>query len=94
MKDAALSRAARLATEEIVPLREAKAKLSSLTKQARSGMRVVITNHGTPVADLVQHGAAAMPPRNFKRPGALPKSIRLSGKGPAASELVLLDRAD
>jgi antitoxin (DNA-binding transcriptional repressor) of toxin-antitoxin stability system len=57
-------------------------------------MRVVITNHGTPVADLVQHGAAAMPPRNFKRPGALPKSIRLSGKGPAASELVLLDRAD
>jgi len=88
-----LSRTARLATDAIVPLREAKAKLSSLTKQARAGMRVVITNHGTPVADLVQHGAVATSLRNFKRPGALPKSIQLSGKGPAASDLILLDRA-
>ena len=88
-----MSRAARLATEETVPLREAKAKLSSLTKQARAGMRVVITNHGTPVADLVQHGAAAIPLRDFKRPGPLPKPIRLAGKGPTASDLVLLDRA-
>ena len=52
-----MRRAARLANEKIVSLRDAKAHLSCLTKQARDGMRVVITNHGTPIADLVSHGA-------------------------------------
>jgi prevent-host-death family protein len=84
---------AQLLKEKTASLREAKAKLSSLTKQARAGTRVVITNHGTPVADLVQHGTGAMPIRSLKHPGALPKLIRLRGKGPTASELVLLDRA-
>jgi prevent-host-death family protein len=88
-----MRRAARLANEEIVSLRDAKAHLSGLTKQARDGMRVVITNHGTPIADLVSHGASAMPMRTLKRPGALPKLVKLQGGGPTASELVLLDRA-
>jgi prevent-host-death family protein len=87
-----MSRAAQLAKQETVSLREAKTNLSSLTKQAWEGRRVVITNHGTPVADLVQHGASTPPLRNFKRPGALPKPIRLLGKGPTVSAVVLMDR--
>ena len=74
-------------------MRDAKAHLSCLTKQARDGMRVVITNHGTPIADLVSHGASAMAMRTLKRPGALPKLVKLQGGGPTASELVLMDRA-
>jgi prevent-host-death family protein len=82
-----------LIKDETVSLRDAKAKLSNLTKQARAGARVVITNHGTPIADLVQHGTGVVPVRQFKRPGPLPKPIRLKGEGPTASERVLLDRA-
>jgi prevent-host-death family protein len=84
---------AQLPKEKTTPLREAKAKLSSLTKQAKAGTRVVITSHGTPIADLVQHGTGAIPIRHLKRPGPLPMLIRLRGKGPSASELVLMDRA-
>ena len=47
--------------EETVSLRDAKANLSSLTKQAREGTRVIITNHGSPIADLVQHGTGVVP---------------------------------
>jgi prevent-host-death family protein len=84
---------AQLPEEKTASLREAKAKLSSLTKQAKAGTRVVITNHGTPIADLVQHGTGVLPMRRLKQPGRLPKPIRLRGKGPSASELVLMDRA-
>jgi len=84
---------AQLSNDKTASLREAKAKLSSLTKQAKAGTRVVITNHGTPIADLVQHGTGAIPLRLLKRPGSLPKLIRLRGTGPTASGLVLLDRA-
>jgi prevent-host-death family protein len=87
-----MARAARKAGEENVSLRDAKANLSRLTKQARAGSRVVITNHGTPVADLVPHGMGLPPLRHLKRPGPLPKPIRLEGEGPAASDLVLTDR--
>lgn len=87
-----MPRAARLANQQTVSLREAKAKLSSLTKQAREGKCVVITNHGTPIADLVQHGASTSPLRNFKRPGALPRPVRLVGQGPTTSQVVLRDR--
>ena len=87
-----MSRVAQLPAEETVSLRLAKAKLSGLTKQAKAGMRVVITNHGTPVADLVPHGTGAAPTIRFKRPGPLPKLIRLTGKGPTLSEMVLKDR--
>ena len=79
--------------EKTASLREAKAKLSRLTKQAKAGTRVVITNHGTPVADLVQHGTGAIPIRHLKHPGPLPMPVRLRGNGPSASELVLMDRA-
>lgn len=82
-----------LIKDETVSLRDAKAKLSSLTKQARAGARVVITNHGMPIADLVQHGTGVVSASQFKRPGSLPKPIRLKGEGPPASERVLLDRA-
>jgi prevent-host-death family protein len=88
-----MPKAAQLPAEETVSLRLAKAKLSSLTKQAKAGMRVVITSHGTPVADLVAHRAGAAPPILFKRPGRLPKPFRLKGRGPTLSELVLKDRA-
>jgi prevent-host-death family protein len=81
-----------LIKDETVSLRDAKAKLSSLTKQARAGARVVITNHGMPIADLVQHGTGVVSARHFKRPGALPKPIRLKGKGLTAAECILLDR--
>jgi len=81
------------AREKTASLRDAKAKLSSLTKQAKAGTRVVITNHGTPIADLVQHGTGAIAIRQLKHPGPLPKLIQLQGKGPTASELVLMDRA-
>jgi prevent-host-death family protein len=84
--------AARRARDAIVSLRDAKANLSRLTKQARDGGRVVITNHGMPIADLVPHGMGAPPLRHVKRPGPLPKPIRLEGKGPTASEVVLTDR--
>lgn len=87
-----MSRAVRVPTEETVNLREAKANLSSLTKQAKDGTRVVITNHGTPIADLVPHGTGANPIRFLKRPGPLPKPIKLNGKGVSASDLVLMDR--
>ena len=80
--------------EESVNLREAKANLSGLTRQAREGIRVVITNHGTPIADLVAHGTGRHPAGHLKRPGPLPKAVKLKGKGPTASELVLLDRED
>jgi len=53
-------------------LERRQARLSGLTKQARDGMRVVITNHGTPIADLVSHGASAMAMRTLKRPGRYP----------------------
>ena len=88
-----MPRLAQAPGEEVVSLRDAKAKLSHLTKQAKAGTRVVITNHGTPIADLVPHGASAAPLRVFKQPGPLPRPIRLAGQGPSASEIVLLDRA-
>jgi prevent-host-death family protein len=84
--------AARKQREASVSLRDAKANLSRLTKEARGGSRVVITNHGTPIADLVPHGAGTAPLRHMKRPGPLPKLIRLEGEGPTASEVVLSDR--
>ena len=84
--------AARREREASVSLRDAKANLSRLTKQARAGGRVVITNHGTPIADLVPHGMGAPPLRHVKRPGPLPKPIRLEGEGTSASEVVLTDR--
>jgi prevent-host-death family protein len=87
-----MPKAAQLPVEETVSLRLAKAKLSSLTKQAKAGMRVIITNHGSPIADLVPHGTGAAPPIHFKRPGRLPKPIRLKGNGPSLSKLVLMDR--
>jgi antitoxin (DNA-binding transcriptional repressor) of toxin-antitoxin stability system len=52
----------------------------------------VITNHGTPIADLVAHGAGTSPLRHMKRPGPLPKLIQLEGEGQTASEVVLADR--
>jgi len=87
-----MPKAAKLPAEETVSLRLAKAKLSSLTQQAKAGMRVIITNHGTPVADLVAHGTGATPALHLKRPGRLPLPFRLKGKGPTLSELVLSDR--
>ena len=87
-----MPRTARVLPEETVNLREAKANLSSLTKQAKDGTRIVITNHGTPIADLVKHGTGAASVSYLKRPGPLPKPITLKGKGPTASELVLVDR--
>lgn len=87
-----MTKATRVPTEETVNLREAKANLSSLTKQAKDGTRVVITNHGTPIADLVQHGTGANPVRFLKRPGPLPALIKLKGEGPSPSDLVLMDR--
>jgi antitoxin (DNA-binding transcriptional repressor) of toxin-antitoxin stability system len=88
-----MAKAALRPAEETVSLRLAKATLSSLTKQARAGTRIVITSHGTAVADLVAHGTGATPPLRFKRPGPLPKPIRMKGSGPTLSELVLMDRA-
>ena len=82
----------RVHKEATVSLRDAKALLSSLTKQARAGTRVIITNHGTPIADLVQHGAGTEDSRSFKRPGPPPEVITLQGVGPTASDLVLMDR--
>jgi len=85
-----MPKAVRAVRDEAVSLREAKATLSALTKLAREGARVTITNHGTPIADLVQHGTGAV--RALKRPGPLPKAVKLLGKGPTASDLVLNDR--
>lgn len=87
-----MPKAVRQIREETVNLREAKANLSSLTKQAKDGIRVVITNHGTPIADLVQHGTGVNPIRFLKRPGPLPTLIKLTGEGFSASDLVLMDR--
>lgn len=78
--------------EETVSLRDAKANLSSLTKWAKEGRRVVITNHGTPIADLVQHGAGQARVAFLKQPGPLPTLIKLLGSGPTPSEIILQDR--
>lgn len=78
--------------EATVSLREAKANLSSLTRDAREGIRVIITNHGTPIADLVAHGASLARVQQFKRPGPPPRALKLRGLGPTAAEQVLLDR--
>jgi len=83
---------ARPSQEETVSLRDAKTRLSRLTKQAREGARVVITSHGTPIADLVPHGTGALQMTSLKRPGRLPKLIKLKGKGFTASDIVLMDR--
>jgi antitoxin (DNA-binding transcriptional repressor) of toxin-antitoxin stability system len=83
---------ARRFDEETVSLRDAKTRLSHLTKQAKAGTRVVITNHGTPIADLVRHGTGAPRMDAMKRPGRLPRLIHLKGKGPTASAMVLMDR--
>lgn len=87
-----MPKSAQVSSEEVVALRDAKTNLSALTKQAKDGVRVVITNHGTPIADLVQHGAGTVPLRYLKRPGPPPKLIKLTGRGSTASDLVLLDR--
>lgn len=87
-----MPRPAETLREETVSLREAKANLSRLSRQARDGIRVVITSHRTPVADLVPHGTGKLEPRGFKRPGPLPKPVRLTGDGPTAAALVLADR--
>lgn len=84
-----MSRAPQL---EEVPLREAKANLSQLTRLAKGGQRVVITNHGTPIADLVPHGQGETAVIHLKRPGPLPKPVKLKGKGPSASDVALMDR--
>lgn len=88
-----MPRPARTLREETVSLREAKANLSRLSRQARDGTRVVITSHRTPVADLVPHGSGKVETREFKRPGPLPKPVRLTGDGPTAAAIVLADRA-
>jgi len=87
-----MQKTARVLQEETISLRDAKANLSSLTKQAREGTRVIITNHGTPIADLVQHGTGMGSVRYLKCPGSLPVPIKLKGTGSMASELVLMDR--
>ena len=87
-----MPRAARVLSEETVSLRNAKTNLCGLTKQAKNGVRVVITNHGTPIADLVKHGAGTASVTHIKHPGRLPKPIKLKGKGLTAAELVLKDR--
>ena len=87
-----MPRAARMLTEQTVSLRNAKTNLCGLTKQAKNGARVIITSHGTPVADLVKHGTGTVSMIHIKRPGPLPKPIKLKGRGPTASELVLEDR--
>ena len=38
-----------------VSIKAAKDRLSELTRMAESGEKVVITRHGKPVADIVQH---------------------------------------
>lgn len=91
-REVAMSHPTQKPGEETVPLREAKAELSRLTRLARSGVRVIITVHGTPVADLVEHGTGVAPMKAFKRPGPLPTPFRLVGEGPGASEIVLMDR--
>ncbi|HYN42790.1 MAG TPA: type II toxin-antitoxin system prevent-host-death family antitoxin, partial [Thermoanaerobaculia bacterium] len=85
-------RTRRLVVEATVSLRDAKANLSRLTRQAQEGTRVVITSHRTPVADLVPHGAGMASAHDIKHPGPLPRPIRLKGIGPTASDLVLMDR--
>lgn len=87
-----MTKPARRQLEASVSIRDAKANLSSLARQAKTGVRVVITNHGAPIADLVPHGASSSRVAFLKRPGPLPKVIRLVGKGHTASELVLMDR--
>lgn len=87
-----MSRNAPLLPEETVSLREAKANLSRLTRQVREGVRVVITSHRIPVADLVPHGAGKALASALKRPGPLPRPITPRGEGPTASDLVLSDR--
>ena len=87
-----MPRTARVIPEETVNIRDAKTNLSSLTKQAKNGTRVIITNHGAPIADLVKHGTGMASVSYLKRPGPLPALTKLKGKGPTASELVLLDR--
>lgn len=87
-----MSRPTQVPAEASVSLRDAKANLSTLTRQAKAGTRVVITNHGTPMADLVPHGAGLTPVIHLKRPGPLPRPFRLGGTGPSASDLVLMDR--
>ena len=74
--------------EVVVDLREAKAS------RAKAGTRVVITSHGIPIADLVPHGTGVEPKQFLKRPGPLPKLMKLAGWGPSASDLVLGDRQD
>jgi antitoxin (DNA-binding transcriptional repressor) of toxin-antitoxin stability system len=89
-----MRKSARLPAEVTVSLRLAKAPLSSLSKRAKAGMRVIIANHGTPAAGLVAHGTGATPTPRFKRPGRLPEPFRPKGKGPSLSDLVLSDRDD
>jgi prevent-host-death family protein len=87
-----MSKPAHALAEATVSLRDAKANLSSLTRQAKAGTRVIITNHGTPIADLVKHGASMAPVGHLKRPGPPPEPIKLIGSGPSAADLVLMDR--
>jgi len=61
-------------------IHEVKTNLSRLTKQARAGSRVVITNHGTPIADLEPHGMGTPPLCSIERPGPLPRWSDSKGK--------------
>jgi prevent-host-death family protein len=41
----------------MVPVKEAKAKLTELLRRVEAGERITLTRHGKPVADLVPHGS-------------------------------------
>jgi len=68
-----------------IPMKTAKEQLPSLAREAALGVRLTITVHGRPVADLVPHVPEPDPPRRVR---VMPQRVKLP---PGASIQELLD---
>ena len=73
-----------------VPMRTAKEQLPRLAREVSLGIRLTITVHGRPVADLVPHVPEPDAPRRVR---AMPQRVKLS-PGTGIQELLDETRRD
>lgn len=88
-----------------VGIRELRLNLSRYIVRAKTGIEVVVTERGRPVARLVRIGAdeddavyarlvreGVITPAQRPKSTTLPPPVPLEGEGPLVSEMVLEDR--
>lgn len=86
-----------------VGVRALKARLSEYIRRAADGETIVVTEHGRPVAQLVAHRSAELPPRLSElvrrgevtlatKPPRLPKPRARMTRGSSLSDIVVEER--